>query len=316
MRTSLWAFALVCVTSAASAQQRTSSASGPATRDDTLRITRRQAIATSLIENPQLEVSRQQLLQVRAQRVEGISIPDPSFSASYDSLPKSFHFNNPQVSRPLNLSVLVPFPDKLRLKNTIGVANIHSSEAQLRLLQGQIASQAGQLYDSVLVTRMHRRDLTEARTLAADFLTKTQARFNAGTVPRLDVIKAQVDVAQAENDLIANARDVANAQASLDRILGRPLGQPILPLDSLDVPEKLPDLDAIEQSAMRVRPELADLEAQQQAAKANTKLTREQSILPDLTFNASRDASLAVPTWYSVGIVMPFPAVLLAAHAR
>jgi outer membrane protein, heavy metal efflux system len=315
MRTSPWAFALACVASAASAQQRAPEATGTASRDDTLRITRRQAIAASLLENPQLEVARQQVSQVRAQRVEGIAIPDPSFTAAYDSLPSSLHLYNPQVSRPLNFGLVVPFPDKFRLRNTIGVANIHSSEAQLRLLQGQIASQAGQLYDSVLVTRMHRRDLTEARGLAADFLTKTQARFAAGTVPRLDVIKAQVEVAQAENDLIANARDVANAQASLDRVIGRPLGQPIVPLDSLDVPTALPDLDAIEQAALRTRPEIADLVAQQQAAKANTKLTREMSILPDLTFNASRDASLAVPTWYSIGIAMPLP-IFFWQHTR
>jgi outer membrane protein TolC len=38
----------------------------------------------------------------------------------------------------------------------------------------------------------HRSDLRESRSLAEDFLKKTQARFEAGDVARLDVIKAQV----------------------------------------------------------------------------------------------------------------------------
>jgi outer membrane protein TolC len=209
MRSSIWMAALALIAGSASAQQRAQAVGGDAAVD-TLRITRRQAIATSLLANPQLEVAREQTLQVRAQRVVGIAIPDPTLNAGLDSLTR-FNSIGSAPSRPVNFGIVVPFPDKFRLRNTIGVENIHTSEAQFRLLQQQIASQTGRSYDSVLVTRMHRRDLTEARQLAADFLQRTQARFDAGTVPRLDVINAQVSLASAENDLIGNARDLTNA---------------------------------------------------------------------------------------------------------
>ena len=68
-----------------------------------------------------------------------------------------------------------------------------------------------------------------------------------------------------------------------------PLGSAIVLLDSLDVPPALPDLDAIEQKALMVRPEIADIEAQQRAARLNSRLVREQSILPDITLSAYRD---------------------------
>src|SRR5207245_959151 len=105
---------------------------------------------------------------------------------------------------------------------------------------------ASATYVALLVARRQRAILTEIRRLSADFLTRTQARYNAGTVPKLDVIRAQVDVAQADNALIANERDVANAQASLNRLLGREIGAPIAPSDSLDVPAALPDSTTIE----------------------------------------------------------------------
>src|SRR5579863_95860 len=160
MRTSIWMAALALVAGSASAQQRAQAVGGDAAAD-TLRITRRQAIATSLLANPQLEIAREQTLQVRAQRIEGIAIPDPTLTASLDSL-SSFGNIGSAPSRPLGIGITVPFPDKFRLRNKIGVENIHASEAQFRLLQQQMASQAGRTYDSVLVTRMHRRDLTEA----------------------------------------------------------------------------------------------------------------------------------------------------------
>jgi outer membrane protein TolC len=300
--------ALALAAGTASAQQRTPSAARSPVAD-TLRLTRQQAVATSLRANPQLEIAREQTSQVRAQRVEGVAIPDPTLSGSLDSLTR-FRNIGSAPSRPVSLGLVVPFPDKFRLRNSIGVEGIHVSEAQYRLLAQQIASQAGRSYDSVLVTRMHRRDLTEARTLAADFLVRTQARFNAGTVPRLDVINAQVSLAQADNELIGNSRDVVNAEAALNRVLGRPLGLPILPLDSLAAPGPLPDLLAVEQTALRSRPEITGLEAQMRGAKANTTLTKELAFTPDITLSANRDFGDDVwysNTVYSLGLTMPIP---------
>ena len=91
-----------------------------------------------------------------------------------------------------------------------------------------------------------RFDLTESRRLAADFLQKTEARFEGGTAAKLDVLKAKVDLAAAENALIANQRDISNARASLNRLLGRPLGAGVaVAADSLDVPLELPSLDSL-----------------------------------------------------------------------
>ena len=312
MRTSIWMGALVCLAGRASAQQRTPVGDpGPT---DTLRLTRRQAVTMALLTNPAIDVAREQTAQVKAQRWEGMSIPDPLLSAAYDSLPSLTGFS-PSVSKPVSLSLTIPFPDKLRLAERVGAANVAASQHDLTLVQQGISAATSQAYDALLVARMHRRDLTQADSLAGAFLQRTQARFNAGTVPRLDVIKAQVDLASAQNDLIGNARDVANAEAGLNRLIGRPLGTPLVPADSLTVPPPLPDLDAVEQTAQRRRPEILSLQAQLRAAQANARLVREQAFLPDLFVGASRDASVSVPTWYTVGIAMPIP-VFFWQHAK
>ncbi len=308
MRPSFSVVALVLLASAASAQQT-------APRGvDTLRLSRHQAVTSALLANPQLDIAREQTEQVRAQRVSGLGIGDPMLSLSLDSV-TAFHNAGSAPSRPLAVGFVIPFPDKLRLRNRIGVENIRASESSFKLQQQLIASAAGRAYDSMLVARQHRRDLLDARDLAAAFLKRTQARFNAGSVPRLDVIKAQVDVAQAENDLIANSRDVTNADAALNRVLGRSLSLPIQPTDSLTAPMPLPDLDAVEQLALRGRPELTALEAQLRAAQANSKLTRESSIAPDILLGAGRDLAAEGGLSYSLGLSMPLP-FLYPLHTR
>lgn len=300
MRPSFVVAALAVAASAASAQAQTARAV------DTQRISRRQAIASALISNPQLEIAREQTAQVRAQRIEGLGIGDPTLTASLDSV-TALRTAGGAPARPVGLGFVLPFPDKLRLRNHIGLENIRASESAFLLQQQVIASAAARAYDSVLVTRLHRRDLLDARDLATAFLKRTQARFNAGSVPRLDVIKAQVDVAQAENDLIANSRDVANATAALNRVLGRPLALPVEPADSLDAPVAVPDLDAIEVVALRVRPEVTSLEAQLRAAQMNSKLTKESAIAPDIVLGAGRDMAVDAGISYSLGVSMPIP---------
>jgi outer membrane protein TolC len=273
---------------------------------DSLRLSRGQAIAEALNRNAQLEIAREQTAQARARRVTAISVPDPTLTAAYDQAAGPFTFGG-AASRPVALGLTVPFPDKFRLNNRIGLADIGASESNYRLQQQTVALQASATYDSLLVALKHRGNLREARDLAADFLKRTQARYDAGSAPRLDVIQAQVGVAQADNDLIANERDIANAQASLNRTLGRVIGAAVAPTDSLDMPAPLPDSSTIDQIALANRPELSILRNQQSGARATTNLVKE-FWFPDLTFAVTRDYIAPGSPLFTTGIALPLPA--------
>ena len=292
--------ALVALGEAASAQQP-----GVGQSIDSLRLTRRQAIAEALAHNPQIEVARQQTAQSRARRVEAIAVPDPALTAAYDASTRPFDFGS-AGERNVAVDMLIPFPTKFWLRNKVARAEIGSFESNYRLQTQVIAAQTSQQYDSLLVARKHRDVLIEGRGLSADFLKRTQARYNAGTAAKLDVIKAQVDLAQADNDLIANELDIANAQAALNRFIGRVIGAPIAPVDTLEVPPALPDSQTIEQTALTNRPELTQLESEQRGASATSSLLR-QFWIPDFTLGASHDYTQPGAPVFSTGIALPIP---------
>ena len=296
------------------ASSRTTTSTGSAEGGDSLRLSRRQAIAEALNRNAQLEIAREQTAQARARRVTAIAVPDPTLSAGYDGLSGPFTFGAPGASRPVQLDLDIPFPTKFRLNNKIGWADIRASESNYRLQQQTVALQASSTYDSLLVALRQREILRESRTLAADFLKRTQARFEAGTAAKLDVIQAQVAVAQSDNDLIANERDIATAQASLNRTLGRVIGAAIIPSDSLAEPPPLPDSASVEQVALANRPELAILQQQQLGARATTSLTK-QFWFPDFTMSLQRDYSQPGSPLFTTGISLPLPA-LYWQHSR
>ncbi|AHG91301.1 outer membrane efflux protein [Gemmatirosa kalamazoonensis] len=274
---------------------------------DSLRLTRRQAIAEALRNNPLIEVAREQTAQSRARRVTATAIPDPAFTASIDQQPQLFNLGRAAgQERNVGIGLDVPFPSRIRLAGRVATSDVRASESNAQLQSQLVAVGASAAYDSLLVARRIRDILIENVTLASDFLKRTQARYDAGTVPKLDVIRAQTDLAQARTDLIGSERDVANAQASLNRALGRVIGAPIAPLDSLEVPPPLPDSTTIERVALAARPELAILSSQQSGQRANTSLLK-QFWLPDLTLGVSRDYAQPGSPVFTTGVALPLP---------
>jgi outer membrane protein, heavy metal efflux system len=282
---------------------------------DSARLSRREAIALALAHNPQLEIARAQIGEAKARKVEAVSIPDPAVIASLDQQPWLFRSAS-GGQKNVGVALDVPFPNKLRLQGKIAQSDVQSAEFTYQLQRQFVASQTADAYDSLLVALKHRADLIEAETLARNFLQRTEARFNAGTAAKLDVIKATVDVAQAANQLLTNALDVQTAGSALDRLLGRPSDVAVVPTDSLVVPDSLPLLDRLVAVGLAARPELASIAAQRQGARAATTLAR-QFWLPDLTLSVNRDYNLPLPNpaLFSTGLAFPLP-VFFWQHTR
>jgi len=270
-----------------------------------LRLDRNEAITEALAHNPTLAVAREQIAQARARVTEGYALPEPSVSAAVlgaNGIARPHSSNETD----LGIGITIPFPNKIILRGQAAKGDLGNFD-ELYIQQRQlVASQTAQAYDSLLVALRHREDLLVTKSLAEDFVKKTEARFNAGTAAKLDIIKGQVDVAQSENDLIANERGIANARAGLNRLLGRVLGASIEPADTLGVPVVPTDFDRLEKLAMLLRPELRGLQRQRESAKANERLAQ-QYFLPDITLGLSRNNIYGEDPTYttSIGIDLP-----------
>jgi outer membrane protein, heavy metal efflux system len=268
-------------------------------------LTRRDAIDSALAHNPQLRIAREQLAQVRALGVENTAFPDPTLSADLTGLTGATAFRS-NTGSDVGIGLSLPFPAKFWLRHRVSGADVAAAEFNLVQLQQQTASQTAQAYDALIVALRHRTDLLEGDSLAKDFARKTEVRFNAGSVPRLDVLKARVDLAQAENDLLANQRDVANARAALNRFLGRPLGFGIEAADTLAIPEELPAPDSLVAIALTHRPELLALARQRSGASAATALAQ-MYLLPDVDLGVSRNMAQGTPSTYTTSIGFSVP---------
>ena len=269
----------------------------PAAAAEALRLTREEAIQWALAHNPGLLAAQEQVEQARAQVVVAGAFPDPTFNADVTGQSHPLDPNSGTGSDQ-SVGVTIPFPGKLGKRRAVARSAVKAAEFSLALSRQQVASQAAQAYDALLVALRHREDLLKSREYASDFLEKTKARFRAGTVAKVDVVKAEVDVAQAQNDLIANERATLTARAALNRLLGRLGGASVEPASGLEVPDSLAPLETLEGLAEASRPEVRSLAVQLEGAQVATRLAKE-FWAPDVGFTLEHNYIDGAPSSYT-----------------
>ncbi len=268
-------------------------------------LSRQQAIREAIEHNPSITAAREQVAQAKAGITIATALPDPSLVTEIDQ-EKSFLNPGSGTERDIGIQFTVPFPYRTHLAGKIARGSWQEAQYALTQLQQQIASQTAQAYDAVQVAVRHREDLTQSKEISTKFLEKTQARFQAGSVPKLDTLKAKVDLGRAENALIANERTIATAQASLNHLLGRQMQVTLEEIDRLDIPGGVPDVNTLGQLAAASRPELRSMRVQRTAAHDSTVLAK-QYWVPDVNLTLWRSYIDGAPNSYKFDGGVSFP---------
>ncbi len=167
----------------------------------------------------------------------------------------------------------------------------HAFEAKVA---GTVADVEGAYWDLVASlddVSVKRAALEAARSLEAT----NQAKVDAGTLPRTDLLEASSASASREADLIDAERKVQDAQDALRKLVDPPAldekgvpaaWTPFVPVDKPVLPDGLPDATASVGRALQSRPELAQARAAIQGALTNRMLARD-GLQPDLSVSGS-----------------------------
>jgi len=151
----------------------------------------------------------------------------------------------------------------------------------------------------------------EVVTQTQQHLEQAKGFYQAGTRPKIDVTKAEVDAANAQLALIQASNNFAVAQVTLNNAIGftRPLTFPVE--DILGFTPREYRLEEIVKTAYDQRPEILQIKARQRGQEAAIDLAR-SSYYPILSGNASNlYRTNTVPndiTWdWSFGITLSIP---------
>ena len=211
----------------------------------------------------------------------------------------------------LSLSQLLfdTFQTPLQIRQAKAQANAASFTYERT--KADIALQVAQQFFTVLQARAQVRLQERVLERARRLLEAAEAGFKAGTVARLDVLRAQVQVRTAEVDLLAAQNQERVAMLTLRNLMGvgddlvfdiaEPSEEPMAPL---------PSLTQLLAQAFRQRPEVQEAEWQRKSADAARQLAR-LAMMPTLTVNGSYNryptSSRNITKEWAVNLVVSYP---------
>jgi len=149
--------------------------------------------------------------------------------------------------------------------------------------------------------------LSDMQTLARRARDAAQARFDAGGVPRLEVVQAQLALADAENQATAARGTVDATRATLNAVLAFPLDAPTPVETSLDIEPAL----SVETVVARARQSSAELLAidrridEQRARLALAHALRTPDVTPEAAL--TRRAEPEFDTGWRAAIAVSIP---------
>src|SRR5436309_7928762 len=142
-------------------------------------------------------------------------------------------------------------------------------------------------YD-VLQAQGKAREVAASRGLAKRLLDITNSRFEAGDVPRLEVLQAQLELKRRENEVVQAENESKAAVVRLNLLLNRYPQDPFAANGSLEDTGGTLNLESLLSNAESQRAEIKSAQSQLQAQQGRLSLARKERI-PDLQMEAGTE---------------------------
>jgi outer membrane protein TolC len=269
-----------------------------------------QLIEDSVAARPEL---RQAEAAVRAEREripQAGALPDPVLSLGIQNdgfdeimigeMETSFYL--------VMLSQGLPWPGKRGLRTD--VARIVADEAGAALARVRLATEAEvrRAYTELLLARDRLDLLTRLENIWHGSAGIARARYEAGEGAQSDVLRAQLELNRLKQRRWSLEASERTAVQALNRLRGRPVGDPIATtagLRSNPVPE-LPPADAALADALARSPELAQARLGAARGEKSAALARRERF-PDLSVNAALMPRGQLDPMWSAGVSIGLP---------
>ncbi len=237
-------------------------------------------IAYALSQNPDIEIARKQVDAAAYRVPQAASLRDPTFGVTAFAAPVQTAAGEQEVS--VTASQHLPWPGKLSTQAAVAEADTNVARARLAAVQLDVIEQVKRAYYELYFIQNAIRVVEDNRQLLLDFVRIADSKYLTGTASQQDVLRAQVEAANLENQRVRLQQQLDSSQAKLARLLHV---SPETPVRAWEQPpqQHIPqDLERLYRQAIARQPELHAQLSAVQRDHCNVDLARLE-YLPDLT---------------------------------
>jgi len=251
-----------------------------------------ESLQIALQKNPAVQIAEQQVQRAQAQVREAKSGYGPTLDATVThtrsgpiptvSIPDggggstTFAIGVDQATSAV-ISLALPLDISSAIGNAVGAADFNYLASQFSLAETRqsIALQVQGAYLGILRAESLQTVAEDAVKDAEENLRVAQAKFAAGSVPRFDVLRSEVNLASAQQNLVEAKNGVDLAKSAFNRVLGEPVNQPVEVVQPFDQPlSSVASLEENQQIALQRRPEILRDQASVKAAEKGIQIAK------------------------------------------
>jgi outer membrane protein len=294
-----WLISATTAFASASAREQTGEL-----RRDTLTLTFDQALERALSNNEGLKVAKERVVETQARVQESKTTFLPQVNLGYNFTPsqrfpvikipagvfgpeaQSFQAGFAQTNS-LQLYVNQPLYTGGRLNNAYGIstASLDASKLELERTRQETEYRVVETFYAALMNERGVGVAEEQIRMTEKQLELAKVRFESGTVARLDVLQAEVELANAKARRIQAKAQVETAKQALRGLLSLPQSQPLMLAGSLDEPVIGHARDELDQQLPQ-RPDLLAFTARREMAEYASNLAQGEW-KPSLSFTGN-----------------------------
>ncbi len=182
-----------------------------------------------------------------------------------------------EIDWSLGVTQSIPFPAKLQVRAKKASHATRAELARLRATVLRVTADVRRAYYQLYFGDRAIEITRESRVLLRSFRDIAARKYESGQVPQQDLLRAQVELADLENDLLTLGEQRDTAQARLNQLMAHPVSAPLAVTAKIAPRELDVALEDLLATADESNPEIA-------AARARTEEAREALQLAKLDY--------------------------------
>jgi cobalt-zinc-cadmium efflux system outer membrane protein len=264
-----------------------------------------QAVTIALENNPRVLSALKEAEASLGRRLRLEAIPDPEVLFSDEGLGlgrRSKLEGEKEIS--LGIQQSLEFPGKRALRSRVGKYGERIALLEVERAKLVVGAEVKRAYYKSVLSSKTVSSLEGTLALLDRFIETAAARYQAGAVPYLDVLRARVEKARAQNELLEARNELRTDKVRLNILMGRRGDDPLELVTGLAFAPPAGDLRAVREEALSTRPSLKIAGFKLERAIAGLTLSR-KNLLPDFSVGLF-SPSLRANAWgFAVGITVP-----------
>lgn len=245
------------------------------------------AIEEALQNNPELQVVRRNLGVARGELIQARTYPfNPSLELEGNGGRARSRESSVEERTVdgfgVGLSQVIEIKGQRGLRTQIATASLTQTEWEIRDAERRVLSDVMRAFGELLVTQDRLKLAEETVALAEETQDAARKQFEAGEVPRLDLLRAEVELRRAVTRRVAEERRMATALKNLNLRLGRTPDDPVRAEGPLLFREPVGTRAELLQEALELRPDLKASGAGLQAVRNRVTLVQAERLFPEV----------------------------------